>query len=351
MTQFLLKCGLSSSEIALVTKVRPSLLNTKTTRTAQQAVDLLKQKGFNETLLKSVITINPSVIAYTVKNLKPKLGLLESLGLAGDKLANVCIRRPRIITCNFEHSLLPRVKFLQTLFGSEEHLLKALKLEPEILLVDVEKRLKPALKLLQDYGITGDSLDFLLARRPRVVTRNSAESLANKLECVRKMGVAESSRMFVYALVTVDSLSPETLRTKLKEMACFGLLETEVLEVVRKMPDLLSNSAGKTRNTIDFLVNSAGLPANVVVIYPFLLKYNFERRIKPRYRVFEWLKENDPSHLRRSLPGVILMPEKRFLAEVVECSSRPSEHKADAAVLIIIDRWKGAILIRTTGLW
>eukprot|EP01018_Ginkgo_biloba_P040479 Gb_39322 [translate_table: standard] len=326
IAEFLLQeCGLSQSELLTVFRRRASLLRTKSTQTAQQAVKLFRDCGFSEGQVRKIIVRNPSAIAMKVDGqLKVKIKLMETLGLTKEDFGSVISSEPRILTSSLEKTLYPNIAYLQCVFGSKANLSKALKRTPGLLLCNIEKRLEPILNHLRRSGIQGELLTFLISRRSAILTRNNLLSLKKKLEYVKNMGISEGSKTFIYAIIAVDCNGPEILERKLKHMASLGLLEHEVMELLKKSPDLLNSSMDKIQKNMDFLIYSARLPAKIVLSYPRLLKYSLEMRIKRRHKVFECIVAMQPSKHRLSLPSMLNISEGNFLKKFVKCSPQAS---------------------------
>ncbi|GLJ36155.1 hypothetical protein SUGI_0725350 [Cryptomeria japonica] len=146
----------------------------------------------------------------------------------------------------------------------------------------------------------------------RVSLKTSEEALKLEIEYVRNLGILEGSKAFANALVAVDSSGLENFENKLKHMATLGLLENEILQIVRSTSSTLSCSIDKIKKNMDFLKNTAGIPPNILVLYPRLLTFSIENRIQPRHKVIEFLRETEPSRLPRNLAKVYALSEQRF---------------------------------------
>ena len=61
------------------------------------------------------------------------------------------------------------------------------------------------------------------------------------------MGILQALKAFAHALVVVHNNHPESLQTKLKHLACFGLLEDEIQELIINKSSLLCYSIDKMK--------------------------------------------------------------------------------------------------------
>ncbi|GLJ34123.1 hypothetical protein SUGI_0685820 [Cryptomeria japonica] len=276
ISDFLTKeCGFSSYQVTTVMRRYPLLLKSKSDHTAREAIHMLKDSGFTDNQLKSTILRSPTILSLTVDgNLMPKMEFLKSLGLA----PQIISRNSRLLTISLENSLGPKITHLRNLFGSNVHLCRALKMVPELLTADFEKQVKP------------------------------------KMEYVKNnIGVSEGSTAFLRALNAIISQSFETLEKKIKHMASLGLAEEEILLILKGNPIILSCSTKKVKGNIDFLIYIAGLMPRIFATYPVILSYSVEKRLKPRYEVFKYLRTNQQSKPLPSLPTFFQLSEKEFL--------------------------------------
>ncbi|GLJ36151.1 hypothetical protein SUGI_0725300 [Cryptomeria japonica] len=147
--------------------------------------------------------------------------------------------------------------------------------------------------------------------RPSLILR-SEELLKSEIEYVRNLGILEGSKGFANALVAIDSSGLENFENKLKLLTTLRLLENEILKIVRWFPSTLSGGIDKIKKNMDFLKNTAGFQPNIVVTHSRLLTYSVENRLLPRHKVFEFLRETDPSRLPKSLVKVYNLSERSF---------------------------------------
>ncbi|GLJ34120.1 hypothetical protein SUGI_0685780 [Cryptomeria japonica] len=236
---------------------RPDLLRNKSDHTAREAIHLLKDSGFTDNQLKNTIVNDPSIILLTVDGqLKPKMEVLKNLGLTPGIISHT----PRLLSFSLENTLGPRIAHLRNVFGSNVHLCQALKTVPELLTNDFEKKVKP------------------------------------KMEYVKNnIGILEGSTTFLRVLNAVLGHSFETLDKKIKHMASLGLAEEEILPIIKSNPRVLRISTKKVKENMDFLIHTAGLMPSIVASSPILLNYSVEKRLKPRYELFKYLRTKQQS--------------------------------------------------------
>ncbi|XP_057834716.2 uncharacterized protein LOC131045196 [Cryptomeria japonica] len=312
MTQFLLnECGFSESQALAIGRRNEDLFKIISIRTAQQAVQLLRDSGFAEDQVRKIVFSHPKIMQLKVDSqLKPKIEFMKALGFTGCDLGHILSRATGLFTCNLEQNLSPKIPLLVGIFGSKLSLWKTLKRYPRLLTCNMDN-LKPKIDILKQSGMQGELLLYVIKLRPTLILR-SEEALKLEIEYVRNLGILEGSKAFANALVAVDSSGLENFENKLKHMATLGLLENEILQIVRSTSSTLSCSIDKIKKNMDFLKNTAGIPPNILVLYPRLLTFSIENRIQPRHKVIEFLRETEPSRLPRNLAKVYALSEQRF---------------------------------------
>ncbi|XP_057842140.2 transcription termination factor MTERF6, chloroplastic/mitochondrial [Cryptomeria japonica] len=313
MAEFLLnECGLSESQVSGLCSRRAKMFETKSTHRAQQAVQFFRDSGFTENQVRKILFMHPPVLNLEVDTqLKPKIEFMKELGFTGSNLRHFLSLRPRLVSIKLEQTLSPKIPALISLFGSKLNLCKALMSYPEILECKVEN-LKPKIDILKLSGIQDELFLDVMKLRPKLIFSNSEEVLKLKIEYVRNWGVLKGSKAFVAALFAVDSSGLDNFENKIKHMAKLGLLENEIIHIVKRAPRTFANSIDKTEKNMDFLKHTAGFKPNIVVSYPCLLYYSIENRMRPRHKVIEFLRETEPSRLSTDLAPMYILSEQNF---------------------------------------
>ncbi|XBH75528.1 hypothetical protein VPH35_102278 [Triticum aestivum] len=108
--------------------------------------------------------------------------------------------------------------------------------------------------------------------------------------------------MFRHALQAVAFLSEEKITAKVEHLkTTFMWTDAEVGIVVSKAPTLLTRNKESLQRRSEFLISEVGLEPAYIAYRPAMLTYSLEGRIRPRYYVVKFLKENgllkhDPSY-------------------------------------------------------
>ena len=99
----------------------------------------------------------------------------------------------------------------------------------------------------------------------------------------------------------------------LKILENAGLLEHEIKQILVKDPRFLCASVGKIEKNMEFIRCTLGFEPIVLVTYPALLTYSVEKRMMPRYKVFQYLNSfKGHNDHKMSLISSLIISEKIF---------------------------------------
>jgi mTERF domain-containing protein len=136
--------------------------------------------------------------------------------------------------------------------------------------------------------------------------------------CAEGLGVHRGSRMFRYMLNAISFVREENVAAKVEYLKkTLRWSDAEVRIAVCKAPTLLARSKDMLQCRSAFFFSEVGLEPTYIAHQPSLLSYSLEGRLKPRYYVVRFLKENgfvkhDPSYCT-----VVKLTEKEFVKKFI----------------------------------
>ncbi|KAK9275085.1 hypothetical protein L1049_022344 [Liquidambar formosana] len=281
--------------------------------------DVFRRWGCTATDISRIFRRQPALRHADIGHLQSRLSTLRGLGLNSSGLVKIINCRPRFLSCHINHGLDERLEFLTTLFGSRELLLKAIVRNPSLLTYDFHNRVKPVIALYEEVGVSRKELIPMLMSRPTLIPRTSLTE--EKMEYIRRTGVSKDSKMYKH-MVTIIAISRlETIREKLVNLEKFGFSEDEVLGLFGRSPFVLTLSVDKVQRNMTFVLGTMKLPASLVLSYPFLLFFNLENILKPRFILAGKIQEMglEPQIKGPAMLTALRMTEKRFLNAFVSC--------------------------------
>lgn len=285
------------------------------------SIGVFRKWGCSDSDISKIFLRRPGLRNANPHNLQFKLNILHNLGLSSSDLVKIINCRPQFLNRRINLFVDERREYLEALFGSKETLLKAIIRNPSLLTYDLHSRIKPIISLYEEMGISKKDLTSMLISRPTLIPRSSLNE--EKLEYIRKTGVSANSRMYKYVVALIAISRLETIREKVGNFQKFGILEGEVLSLFGRSPVVLSLSVDKVQRNMTFVIGTLKLPASVVLDFPFLLLYNRDTTLKPRFLVAEKIQDMglSPQIKGPSMLRALRMEEKRFLSTFVNCHS------------------------------
>ncbi|ERM97103.1 hypothetical protein AMTR_s00126p00036560 [Amborella trichopoda] len=194
-------------------------LHLKTDEKPLSVLTFLKNNGFEATHIHDILSKRPQfLVADAEKTLKPKLKLLEDLGLSKSELGAFISANPSILTYSLNKKLLPSIFFLKSYLGTDENVLRFGKGCSSLL---VSNRLLPNIRLMESHGFLVSKLKTLLLQNPYMFNQklNRLKEIAEK---VKELGIESHSKMFSHAVGCMSAMSKETCQRKFKFFKTFG---------------------------------------------------------------------------------------------------------------------------------
>uniref|UniRef100_R7WAQ8 mTERF domain-containing protein 1, mitochondrial n=1 Tax=Aegilops tauschii TaxID=37682 RepID=R7WAQ8_AEGTA len=226
--------------------------------------------------------------------------------------------------------VVSRLQYYLPLFGSFHNFLRLLKRGGSHLLSsDLDKVVKPNVVFLRECGLGDCHIAKLCIPVPRMLATNP-ERVRAMVACAERLGVPRGTGMFRQALRAVAFLNEEKIAAKvyyLKSM--FRWSGAEVSIAVRKYPILLEKSKGSLKHRSEFLFFEVGLEPVYIAHRSDILSYSMEGRLRPRYYVIKFLKQNGLLARDLSLYSAIKMTDKVFVEKLICPQKEDAPHLAE----------------------
>ncbi|CAL9049831.1 unnamed protein product [Musa banksii] len=307
MAEYLVSsCGFDPDKAAKASK----LLGRIESRDQPDSVlGLFKSYGFDNTLVKMVISANPRWLLLDVeKNLAPKFRALQDLGFSCSDITHL-VRSNNHVISHKSQTILSKIQFWQGTLGSKDLLMKICKRNRWFLGYSIEKTIQPNIEILRDCGITDQKLSMILRHRPLLIIRN-AEYLKALISRVEGLGVARTSGMFLQTLSVLHCISEKNFKAHLEFFKGFGWSEDDFLAAFRKTPTLVACSLKSLQRKMEFLVNETRCTPSYLAPRPgiLLVKKKFLEKFVIRHKEFPELIEFYNIFKRMSISIVSLSP-------------------------------------------
>ncbi|CAM0947690.1 unnamed protein product [Alopecurus aequalis] len=316
-------CGLTRPQ-ALKASTKLSHLTSPSKPDAVLA--FLADLGLSGADVNAVVAKDPQFLCAKVdKTLASNVVGLTALGLSRSEIASLVSLAPLSFRCR---SIVSNLPHYLDLFGSYENLLRVLKSNSYLLSSDFDSKGKPNVAFLRECGLGACDIAKLCILMPRLLT-SRPERLQAMVACAEGLGVPRGSEMFRHALHAVKFRSEETVAARVDRLkTTFRWSDAEVLIAVSKNPSVLSRSKETLQRMSEFLVNKVGLEPAYIAHRPALLSYSLEGRLRPRYCVVKFLKENGLLDQKRDNFNAFTVSEKMFVEKFVYSHKEAAPHLA-----------------------
>ncbi|KAK8937832.1 hypothetical protein KSP40_PGU018451 [Platanthera guangdongensis] len=311
---FKTSCGLSPSA-ALAAASR---LNMKTTENAESVLRILASYGFNKSNIALMAAKQPILFSFhPEKCIKPKLDLFIAAGFTGNFITNLFSKYPSILTHSLERKLSPNLHLLMnTLGGDRKATATSIEGSTWILSLDLKNRMLPNIETLREHGIAGASIPKLVKLCPRALTQQP-DRFRKSVTFIEDMGFDPSNTVFLNGLKVMAGLTPPAWERKLQLYCSLGWSQEETLSAFKKCPSSLLISEEKVRKIVAFFVENLKWEPSRLALQPILLSFSFEKRIVPKYAVFNILSTRGLLGTNMSFSTLLRMSESTFLKKYV----------------------------------
>ncbi|XP_021723263.1 transcription termination factor MTERF9, chloroplastic-like [Chenopodium quinoa] len=282
---------------------------------AESVIQFLKQIGFQQSDIRKLVCHEPRILLSRVsQTLKPKIKLLNDLGLSGSDLVQVIVRNPLIL----RQSLGLAIHAFRTVLGSDENVVSAINKSHRIQFRKAANNLIPNVELLQSYsGISGEKFQKHIIRHPSLYCMKTDlfQKILTRVE--KKLGIPPNSVMFLYGIQSVSALSDQSIDDKCEIFKSFGWTQSDVMELIRRNPLCLTSTEERLKGKLDFLINQLGYKPHYLAVQASFFTYSIEKRLLPRYRVLQVLKEKGLIKEHHLLSSASILTEANFLKKFI----------------------------------
>ncbi|KAF7070134.1 hypothetical protein CFC21_075686 [Triticum aestivum] len=317
-------CGLTRPQAL---KASTKLSHLKSPAKPNAVLAFLSGLGLSGADAAAAVAKDPQLLCAKVdKTLAPLVDGLTGLGLSRSDIA-------RLLSLTPDHfrrrAMLSRLQYYLPLFGSFHNFLRLLKNSSRLLYLNLDKVIKPNVVFLRECGLGDCDIAQLCIHAPRLLTANP-ERVRAMVACAEGIGVPRGSGMFREALHAVAFQSKEKIAAKVDYLKnTFRWSDAEASVAVRKYPRLLRKSKESLKRRAGFLFSEVRLEPVYIAYRPEILSYSMEGRLRPRYYVIKFLKQNGLLDRDLSLFYAVKMTEKVFAEKLICPHKEAAPHLAE----------------------
>ncbi|KZV36208.1 hypothetical protein F511_14226 [Dorcoceras hygrometricum] len=287
--------------------------------TLKDSAHIFGEWGCSEADIFKIFARRPSLRKSDPEILQSKLEILSKLGITSSDLVKMVHCRPRFLNCRINLFLNERLEYFETFFRSRQVLVKAIVRNPSLLTYDFHNKIKPVIAMYESLGVSKKDLITVMLSRPTLIPRTNLND--EKMDYIRKTGVSKESRMYkhVVSLFAISRLA--TIREKVVNFEKYGFSEDEIFSLIGRSPLVLTLSIDKVQRNMTFILGTMKLSAYLVLDNPFLLFFNLEAILKPRYLLACKIEDMgvEPGIKGPAMLRALRMADKRFVSAFITC--------------------------------
>ncbi|KAL8523376.1 hypothetical protein ACS0TY_013364 [Phlomoides rotata] len=274
---------------AFASRVASDSGHLKTPENADSILSFLEESGCSNTQLVRIVKCRPKVLACNLEGtIKPKLKILQDGGFSSDDICKMISNNPRILLSSVENYIIPSLTVLKGVLGSIYEVAKVLSLSSWLLSKNLEYILIN-IEFLKSCGIPMKRIHIVFTAFPCCFALNP-EILRKSAEKVKEMGINASSQNFTYAIVTIAKMSNEGWELRLQAFRDLGVSQSDISAMFRRTPYVFNGSVKKIKKVIEVLLATGKFDINSIVNFPKSLAYSVEYRFIPRLQVLQILE-------------------------------------------------------------
>ncbi|KAF7087701.1 hypothetical protein CFC21_090870 [Triticum aestivum] len=317
-------CGLTHAQAL---KVSAKLSHLKSPAKPDAVLAFLAGIGLSAADVATAVAKDPLLLCAGVeRTLAPVVDGLTGLGLSRSEVARIAVLVPGKFRCR---SIVSAIHYYLNLFGSMDDLLRLLKRGFWLQGSDLERVVKPNVAFLQECGLHDCHIAKLCIRVPMILTINQ-QRLRAMVACAKALCVPHGSGMLGQALQAVAFFDEEKIAAKVEYLKkTFRWSDTEVGIALPKAPVVLRSCKERLQRVAEFLISEVGLEPGYIAHRPALLTCSLDDRLRPRYYVVKFLKENGLLHRDRDYYYAVAATPKVFMEKFIFPHKEAAPHLAE----------------------
>jgi mTERF domain-containing protein len=317
-------CGLTRAQAL---KASTKLSHLKSPSRPDAVLAFLAGLGLSGADVASLVAKDPQFLCASVeKTLAPVVAGLTRHGLSHTEIARLFPRgRAGIFR---RRSIVSNLPYYLSLVGSYDNLLGLIKKSSIVLGHSLEK-VKPNVAFLKECGLGDCEISKICLSAPWILITKS-ERLRAMVACADGLGVPRGSGMFRHVLHAVSFTHEEEIAAKVDYLKkTFRWTDAEVGIVVCKAPMLLTRCKDRLQRLSEFLISEVGLEPAFIARRPVMLTLSLDGRLRPRYHVVKFLKENGLLKPDPNYDTIFKLTEKVFLEKYICPHKEAAPHLAE----------------------
>ncbi|KAJ8448435.1 hypothetical protein Cgig2_022063 [Carnegiea gigantea] len=285
---------------------------------ADLVLSFLEQKGLEKPQIKKLVSSLPRILTCRIEeNLEAKMNYFLELGISVSDFADIISSQPESLDRGLNSTVRPAIEALREVMGSNENVVRVIKKFRAKSWWAVSKRLAVNVSLLRAQGIPLESIQKRMINNPGpfIWKHEVFKSIMARAEV--KWGVSPRSKMFIYAVYLLCCLNSKTIESKCRVFQSFGWDRSHVVSLFKRNPCCFWLAGRNIKAKLRFYMNELGYDPDHIIAHHAVLCYSLEKRVMPRYLVFQLLEDKGLNRNNLAFFTVLAFPEGKFLRKCI----------------------------------
>lgn len=272
--------------------------------------------------------------------LKQKLWFFLKMGMEKKKAGVFLLENSEILDLNFESPDIAMPEFLISVGFDKKEAAEISKKYPYVVGKNKLGNLPRVLQAMDLHHwfldkIAGGNVcyltpEFAAASVVELHTRNSEEEFLEDLEMIKsrkRQEHVDNKLEFLFSIgfgknkITSKALSvingtKDQLQERFNCLIELGIGYSALCRMISATPKLMNQSTESIHEKVNYLCHELGYPLEYLESFPAFLCFDLENRIKPRFKIMNWLKENGLLKKHFSPATILANAEKRFIVNL-----------------------------------
>uniref|UniRef100_A0A0E0AIN8 Uncharacterized protein n=1 Tax=Oryza glumipatula TaxID=40148 RepID=A0A0E0AIN8_9ORYZ len=268
------------------------------------------------------------------------LKFFKGLGMAGEDVGRFLLTNPMVFYLEFGDVVISVPEYLRRVGLAVDEVNAAVEKHPYVVGKNLLQNLPGVLRameldhwFLEKISDGGESLRYLspgfvledvsydveierafLGGMIKMKADKRAQHIDGKLEFLKSIGYGENE--IATKIIAVLHSNRDTLQERFDCLLERGLEYKMLCQIVSVFPKILNQGKKMLNDKLNYMTKELGYSVEYLELFPAFLCFDLENRVKPRYTMLRWLREN--GLLRRTLaPATVLAnSEKRFISNL-----------------------------------
>jgi len=239
------------------------------------------------------------------------------MGASVSDFADILLQQRTILWYALDSTIRPVVEALRENMGSTENVWRILKSSRMKYLRGIRENLVRNVSFLRARAIPIESIQKRFLQSPAVFMRRHEVFKDLVAQAEVKWGVSPRSAFYLSAIHVLCSLSERTMESKCRVFESFGWDQSHVVNLFRRNPYCLALGERNIKAKLNLFMNELGYDPDHLIAFHLLLCYSLEKRVMPRYLVFQLLIEKGLIKRNLRFWNALRLPEDKFLGKFV----------------------------------